>query len=140
MNYKEFEYIIGIDPGVNTGLSIWCMCRKELVKITSVTHHQAVTTVKFWASDSKVLVRFEDARKRTWFGKAGREQLQGAGSIKRDCQLWEEFLTDNNIPFEAVAPKNNKTKLTAELFKKYTGWTGKTNEHGRDSAMLVYNL
>jgi hypothetical protein len=42
---------------------------------------------------SRIFVRFEDARLRKWFGKAGKEQLQGAGSIKRDCTIWEDFLT-----------------------------------------------
>jgi hypothetical protein len=66
--------------------------------------------------------------------------LQGAGSIKRDCQRWEEFLTYHNIPFEKVAPRNNRTKMTANEFKMLTGWQGKTNEHGRDSAALIIGI
>lgn len=42
------------------------------------------------------------------------------------------------IPFELVAPKNNKTKVSADYFKKLTGWEGRTNEHERDCAMLVF--
>jgi len=30
------------------------------------------------------------------------------------------------------------TKLTADQFKRITGWHGRTNEHGRDAAMLVF--
>jgi hypothetical protein len=36
-----------------------------------------------------------------------------------------------------VAPKNNTTKISAEYFKAVTKWTARTNEHGRDAAMLV---
>jgi hypothetical protein len=60
--------------------------------------------------------------------------------VKRDCQIWEDYLTDLRIPFEMVAPKNNATKLTAEQFRRITGYEGKTNEHGRDAAMLVYGF
>jgi hypothetical protein len=68
----------------------------------------------------------------------GREALQGAGSVKRDCNIWEEFLTEKRIPFEAVAPKHNVTKLRADAFRNITRWEGRTNEHERDAAMLVY--
>ena len=30
------------------------------------------------------------------------------------------------------------TKSKADTFKKLTGWTGRTNEHARDAAMLVF--
>lgn len=137
MQQPAEKYLIGIDPGVQTGLSAWD--GKKLVVVESTVIHRAMDKLKNWtAAGYMLLVRLEDARKRTWFGKAGREQLQGAGSIKRDCKIWEDFLTDNKIPYELVAPKNNKTKMNADLFKKITGWTGITNEHGRDAAWLVY--
>jgi hypothetical protein len=80
----------------------------------------------------------EDARLRTWYGAKGKEVLQGVGSVKRDCLRWQEFCEHHNIEFNMVHPKNNKTKLKAAEFKKITGWSGKSNEHGRDSAMLVW--
>lgn len=128
--------LIGIDPGVKTGLAVWDAKGKVLVRVESMTILGAMKIVQSVTDD--IIVRFEDARKRNWFGKAGREKLQGAGSIKRDSSIWEEFLESSNIPYEAVAPKNNKTKLDAKTFKKVTGWNGRTDEHGRDAAMLVY--
>lgn len=116
---------------------------KKFFRIATVIALIAERVIKV-ACDSpnvKILVRFEDARLRTWFGKEkGPAQLQGAGSIKRDCQRWEEFLTYHAIPFEEIAPKNNRTKISAEEFKRLTGWQEKTNEHGRDAAMLVFGL
>ena len=67
-----------------------------------------------------------------------RKKLQGVGSVKRDATIWEDFLKDLGVKFEMVAPKRNVTKLTQETFKRYTGWSSKTNEHGRDAAMLIY--
>jgi hypothetical protein len=85
-----------------------------------------------------IFVRVEDARMRIWFGKADREVLQGAGSIKRDCSIWQEFFELHNIPHEFVAPRNNKTKLDETVFQKITGWKNKTSKHGRDAAMLIF--
>lgn len=101
--------------------------------------HQAFNIViELHREGRNIFVRVEDARQRKWFGNSGREKLQGAGSAKRDAKIWDDFLKDNGIPYEMVAPKNNRTKLSAEQFTKYTGWKGKTNEHGRDAGMLVY--
>lgn len=139
-NQKTFNFIIGIDPGVNTGIAVWDYNKKKLIEVATIPIHMAMELViGYNTGNCTALVRFEDARQRKWFGNAGREQLQGAGSIKRDCGIWEDFLKHHKIPFEAVAPKNNKTKLSQVVFKKMTGWETRTNEHGRDAAMLVVN-
>ena len=135
----KYDFIVGIDTGVNTGIAKWDVKDKKLLAVTTMMIHQAMDSVLLSAENANIFVRFEDARLRKWFGKAGKEQLQGAGSIKRDAKIWEDFLTDMGIPFEMVAPKNNKTKLTADTFKRITGWGKMTNVHNRDAAMLVFN-
>ena len=67
-------------------------------------------------------------------------RAQGAGYVKAHCQIWEDFLTDYQIPFEAIAPRRNVTKLSADQFARITGYKGRTSEHARDAAMLVYGL
>lgn len=131
---------IGIDTGTHTGFAVWNSLTRALYRVETKSIHKVMEEVKSYASleNNKILVRFEDARLRNWFGNAGREQLQGAGSIKRDCNIWEDFLKDKNIPYEAVAPKRNRTKLSAVQFKELTGWKERTTEHSRDAAMLVY--
>ena len=69
-----------------------------------------------------------------------RESLQGAGSIKRDCSIWAEFFAETGIQNFPVKPQAGGTKWTAKAFAKLTGWTERTNEHGRDAAMLVYGV
>lgn len=134
--------IIGIDPGVETGFAVWHVENKSLCEVSCVKIHEAFKLIKdTWNNDMDYrlrLVIFEDARKRAWFGKSGKEVWQGAGSIKRDCKIWEDFLTDSGIPFVAVSPSRGKTKLSPEQFKIYTGYDGRTNEHSRDAGMLVY--
>lgn len=131
---------IGIDTGVHTGLAVWDSTQKMFLSIECCKIHDAMRVVESAVrkDPTNVTVRFEDARQRNWFGAAGREQLQGAGSIKRDCTIWEDFLTDLHAQFEMVPPKKNLTKMSSESFKNITKWQQRTNEHARDAAMLVY--
>jgi len=143
---KEQIYI-GIDPGTNTGMAVWykrieagktqsCFLSIETLKI-----HKAIKKVDNLIREygkENIRVHFEDARQRKWYGNTGREKLQGAGSIKRDSVIWQDFLTDAGVEFHMIPPKNISTKMTPETFKNLTKWTKKTSNHGRDAAMLIY--
>lgn len=137
---NKYFYIIGIDTGVNTGIAIWDRQTKKFYDLKTVPIHKAMEIVKDLSCKQKCFIRVEDARQRTWFGKSGNEKLQGAGSVKRDAKVWEDFLKDLGVDFEMVAPKNNKTKLDSRKFTLITGWKEKTNEHGRDAAMLCFGF
>lgn len=137
---------IGIDTGVNTGIAIWDTDKQQFDSISCVKIHVAMKLVlnTILANPlTPVVVRFEDARQRRWIldthdirREMGRRQ--GAGSVKRDSQIWEDFLSDNGIRFEMRAPKNNATKLSSDVFKALTKWPNRTNSHERDAAMLVF--
>jgi hypothetical protein len=143
MNYT---YYIGIDCGVHTGICVWSTSLKMIRKIETLSIHKAMEEVKRWHDQAgNIFVRIEDARLRTWIPyqkneKAERGRREGAGSVKRDCRIWEDFLTDLGVPFEMVAPQRNKTKVDVNYFKKLTGYTGKTSEHARDAAGLVIGM
>ena len=137
------QYFIGIDPGKNTGMAVYDKKEKRLLSVESVAIHVCFQKVILFVKKygrSNVFIRIEDARLRTWFGDSGPEKWKGAGSIMRDCTIWEDFLKDLGASFELVAPRRNKTKTDASFFKKATGWIGRTNEHARDAAMLVYGF
>lgn len=136
---SNYDLLIGIDPGVETGVAIWDQKKKHFRSVCSVQRVRAEQTAMVGIGTGiRVLVVFEDARLRRWFGNSGPERWKGAGSIMRDCQLWEEFCQYHNIDFIKVAPKNNRTKLSSREFQRITGYEGRTNEHGRDAAMLVF--
>jgi hypothetical protein len=138
---KKYRYYIGIDPGTKTGFALWDSQERKFITIETTDIHIAFEVINNLDEEiilSQTFFRVEDARQRQWFGKAGTEQLQGAGSIKRDCKIWEDFLNDRKANYEMVAPKNNKTKLSSELFERMTKYKGRTSEHGRDAAMLVF--
>ena len=135
-------YFIGIDTGTHTGIAVWSSSERKLVSVETKAIHAAMRDVLRWHREhpGEIFVRFEDARLRNWFGSAGREKLQGAGSIKRDCQIWEDFLTDAQIPFAGVPPRKNLTKIPARSFACITGWRGRCSQHARDAAMLVFGM
>ena len=129
---------VGIDPGVTTGFAIWDAADQKFISVSSNDIVQAMLRVeRIHRNGSLHSVTFEDARLRTWFGSKGREALQGAGSIKRDCQIWANWLGYIGCAYKSVSPKEKGPKVSAESFKAMTGWQGQTNEHGRDAAMLV---
>lgn len=137
---------IGIDTGVNTGFAVWDTDKQTFDRIECLKIHSAMKIVLNTVLANpftEVVVRFEDARQRRWIPdthdirrEMGRRQ--GAGSVKRDCQIWEDFLHDNGIRFEARAPRNNTTKMSSDTFKNLTKWPKRTNNHERDAAMLVF--
>lgn len=138
---------IGIDPGTHTGVAVWDSREGKFLSLETLPIHRALEKVKemshpFWHMDrlyhDDIQVVFEDARQRTWFGKGDTyAKLQGAGSVKRDCSIWEDFCKDYGIPFQAKPPVKGATKVSAEYFKMISHYTGRTSEHSRDAAMLV---
>lgn len=143
---EKYQVYIGIDCGVKTGIACWFSRDKKFYAIETLMIHQAMDKVRNWHNAGyRLMVRIEDARLRKWIPRqatesAERGRREGAGSVKRDASIWEGFLKEVGCSFELVAPKKNKTKVKADYFKKITGFTGKTSEHSRDAAMLVYGF
>ncbi|WP_180176725.1 hypothetical protein [Acinetobacter sp. YH01016] len=136
------KILIGIDTGVHTGFAVAIDRGNggELEQVESLSITQAMSQVNKCIQDwgiQNVSLYIEDARKRTWF-TGGREKSQGVGSVKRDAQIWEDWCKEQGIHFKMIHPAANATKMKAPEFKRKTGWTGRTNEHARDAAMLVF--
>lgn len=142
---------IGIDTGVNTGVAVWDNRQRTFLQIETMKIHKAMELVEQYMGKAsfegtKIIVRVEDARQRKWFekkySKKGEEEnvLQGAGSIKRDAKIWDDYLADLGVEYQMVPPKGGMTKYTSERFKALTGWKKPTNEHNRDAAMLVFGF
>ena len=138
--------MLGVDPGVATGVAVWDREARRLVLVTAMAIHDAMEfTRKTSVSGALHSVTFEDARLRRWFGSADARQArsgpgvrEGVGSVKRDCAIWQDYLTAMRIPFAAVKPATGATKWDAKTFARVTGWTASTNSHGRDAGVLVF--
>ena len=131
------KYIIGIDTGVNTGVCIYDAEKKEVVLMKTVSILKAFKHIEKIAKEVKLII-VEDARQVRF--NLDRAKAQGAGSVKRDCQIWEEFVGINEISNMFVRPNKKITKINAKTFKQITGYTERTNEHNRDAYMLIYKF
>jgi hypothetical protein len=128
--------VIGIDTGTNTGIAAWNTALKCFDFVDTMTIDKAFSKVLEYKSGDEIFVFFEDPKH---IG-GRRERAQGAGSVKRDAAIWERFLKNNKIPYRSVRAGSTITKMKGEYFKQLTGWTGRTSEHARDAAMMVYDL
>lgn len=138
-----YNIAIGIDTGTTTGVAVWHIQKKSFIYLAEEKIHNTLSTVLEYIEDygaDAVIIFVEDARKRKFFrGENIAAKQQGAGSIKRDAVIWEDFLTEVGVAFVMKAPKN--TKIDAEIFFKMTGVeTKKTQTHKRDAAMMVMNF
>ena len=139
MNYS---IVIGIDTGTHTGFAVWDCSQRKFLRVESMSIHRAMEEVlKYFAQFKHTLfVRFEDPRLRKFRHRKSWKLVPAGESIARDCAIWDDFLKDHKIPYASMAPKRGMTKVDPNHFRKWTGWQGKTDDHSRDAAMLVYGF
>ena len=136
--------VVGIDPGQNTGLAVWDTVSRAFLDIRCSGIVDAMRYLSELQSERQIgLLVFEDARQRKWLPrekslKEFKGRAMGAGSVRRDSAIWEEWCRTFAIPFVAVPPRPGLTKLSDIQFQGITGYDRRTNEHGRDAAMLVF--
>ena len=136
------KILIGIDTGVNTGFAVAIDSGNggDLQEVECLSITQAMANINELVIEhgkENIKLYIEDARLRTWF-TGGREKAQGVGSVKRDAQIWEDWCKEQGINYKMIHPASNATKKKAVDFTRMTGWIGRTNEHARDAAMLVF--
>lgn len=133
---------VGIDVGTKTGFAVWDSKEKRFILLKTVLIHEAMQLVRDlrdqWGDE--LFVIFEDARKQKMVGYSRVIQLsraQGAGSVKRDSKIWEDYLLYLKVDFDARKPFG--TKKDKKLFELLTGISTRTSSHARDAAILVLN-
>ena len=128
---------IGIDTGVNTGMAVWDNGEKAFISIETTMIHIAMARVSELAKESEVVVFVEDARLATFGRQNDGARAQGAGSVKRDAKIWQDFLKDKGIEFRMVRPSKSQ-KVSASAFTAITGLKLRLSQHARDAAMIVF--
>ncbi len=146
--------VIGIDTGVNTGVSIWCQEKREITFFEAMPIHRALAIVQL-RSEEIALVRVEDARKSfknpKYITKKDKAKLKGVGSVMRDAKIWEDMLKDLDIPYQMIAPTFASTyKATRadpkrmnvfhKQFPKIPRLTKIGEDHIRDATHLCYGI
>lgn len=133
--------LIGIDPGIICGIAVLNTATRKFSSVQSSRLHELFELI-YALQPSGIFVLIENPN--TWFpfknvapGVAEMRRA-GAGAVKQTYKHIIEFLEDNSIEYRSIRLQGNYKKVSAEWFRNQTGWDGKTNEHGRDAAMLVW--
>lgn len=143
------RYRIGIDPGVSTGLAIWDSRNKKFELLMTSKIHVAMDFIREFFDQNKsegVFVTVEDARLRGHgYNDNGLTDAKkmGAGSVRRDSSIWDDFLSDEQIPYKMKKPNGKSNELAKnknlKIFQLNTKYTERCSEHARCAAMLVWN-
>ncbi|ERL54969.1 hypothetical protein [Psychrobacter aquaticus] len=133
--------LIGIDTGVKTGIAVSIEGILHRVECMTITKAMQLIIDNYPASNTKIYI--EDAR--LWIGFSGKNKQtesrrQGAGSVKRDAKIWQDWCKENGYQAVFIKPMGKGLKKTAEEFKRITKWAGRTNGHARDAGLIVFRL
>ena len=131
--------ILGIDPGAHTGVAR--IEGGQLVSLQTIAPHEIERTLR---AVQPARVVFEDSRlqSHTWTrGKsvaATAKMARNVGQIDAWCSYIQAVCLDYGIDSHGVSPAGKGAKLDAERFAAVTGWTGPSNQHTRDAAMVAW--
>lgn len=142
---------IGLDPGSNLGFAVWDRGKKVFHMITSSSFAPVISTLGWMVKVADSLeASIEDPSlmkipvfqgKQTGRAPVDRKIAEKVGRVKENGILLIECCEYMGISVERVHPGANlfiPTKSNAAFFRRVTGFTGSTNEHGRDAARLVF--
>lgn len=131
--------VLGIDPGVHTGLAHYVEGR--LVRLETIAPHEIDRTLRALMPAHVV---FEDSRLQShvWSrganAAASAKMARNVGQIDAWCALIAAVCAELGIPARGVSPAGKGAKVQATLFERITGWAGASNEHTRDAAMVAW--
>lgn len=131
--------IIGIDPGIQTGIA--CFEDGEILYLATLSPMECIDGIQTIQPD---MICFEDSRLQSVVFKRGVNShallkiARDVGSIDAQCRLLVELCGQLGIAYHGVSPKAKGSKLDAKQFEAKTGWTGRSNQHERDAAMVAW--
>ena len=131
--------ILGIDPGVNTGIAVFKA--GSLWKLETIEPHQ-IADYLTKAIPSRVI--FEDSRLTSFMFNqvksrpAALKMARNVGEIDAWCRVITSVCEGLGIPAHGISPAGKGAKVKAPEFARITGWLAKSNEHERDAAMVAF--
>lgn len=156
------DFYVGIDCGRNTGWAVWNVAKQDFDEIATTTFWGAVKKIAdmiyncdFMHKDVTFVIenpnlhknvfkrkKFVNGKWITIRGAAHDKISQDVGMNKRDAQLLIQYCKDHLLDvIESQPTAKSNTKLSEISFRNITRYTGgRTSQHGRDAAMLVYKF
>lgn len=137
--------VLGIDPGVCTGLAGYDPEAHRLDFVASAAPldalrlfalwHRAGLILAAWVEDSRDLPLY--ARHRGLSRGARDRAARSVGQVDALTELYVCALRGYGVPVATVAPAVIR-KWDGATFRRVTGHDGRTNQHGRDAARLAW--
>jgi hypothetical protein len=137
-------YVIGIDPGVNTGLAVYNIPRGGLDEVTTTDFWEAYEYVTRVYEQVNTLLVIEDASLNApTFRKKGNGSVQdrlcrNVGGVQRESQLL--IAGFERAGYIVIRERPTQAKWDDAAFRAITGWDVKESAHGRDAARLCYGM
>jgi hypothetical protein len=137
-------YVIGIDPGVNTGLAVYNVMRGGLDEVTTTDFWEAYEYVTRVYEQVNTLLVIEDASLNApTFRKKGNGSVQdrlcrNVGGVQRESQLL--IAGFERAGYIVIRERPTQAKWDDAAFRAITGWDVKESAHGRDAARLCYGM
>ena len=131
---------IGIDPGQRTGIAIYRA--GELCELRTVAPSDIDALL---VEHAPALVVFEDSRLQSPVFSRGTSQramlkiARNVGEIDQLCRQIDDTCKRLGVQCVGVSPLRKGSKLCARRFARITGWTGRSNQHERDAAMVAFS-
>ena len=158
------KIFIGIDAGKVCGISVWNKAKKKFLSIESCSFWECIKNLEqskgFYIpiNDYDLTVVIEDVTQHhpVFFAQATYKNTEGnhENKIRAVCEqakrvgtVWDktelimEWCVRHEVKLIRRKPTNKSgTKMKADTFRNLTKWQGETNEHSRDSGILVWGI
>lgn len=138
--------IVGIDPGVNTGVAIGSHEDPTLPIIFQTLDFWGVydKVAKYNPDHTGIVIEVANAKRVMYLrvdgnsdaGRVRENMAAKIGSNRREAELLASRFEAMGFPVVRVTP--TRTKWDADELKRRTGITARTNEHVRDAIRLVW--
>lgn len=129
--------IIGIDPGIKTGVAVYDKTLGRLVDVFITDFWGAYEYTKDNQHDiliQKVIIEVPQT-KFNWHKSQHSTTSANVGGIYREANLLADGIEKLGIK---VIRQHPQGKTTHDQIKRLTGWNKPTNEHTRDAIMLCW--
>lgn len=144
---KRAELAIGIDPGVETGFAVWSRVSRQFVELSTLSFWSAYDRVTAYQPEEiEIFIENPDSKRsmyrRTEFVEHSRQRERMAtniGSNRREATLLIERLQALDYTVHAIRPLTAR-KWDAAQFARYTKHSGRTSQHVRDAARIVFQI
>jgi len=131
--------ILGIDPGSSTGVATFI--GGKLAHLDTIEPQEIAARIEL-ARPSRVILEDSRLQSHVWTTStskpAAAKMARNLGEIDAWCKLIVAVCAGLDIPAHSVSPLGKGHKMSADQFERITGWTGSSNAHERDAAMVAW--